>query len=223
VRKQIHTSQRTNGLYLPARLLIMAHQVNSPACTLISEPDADIYILGDELMQNAAATQPQATEYAPYYQKYTALVPEGDVVETLRSQLEQSLQTLRSLSEEQAGGRYAPGKWSIKEVIGHMIDSERVFSYRALRFARGDSTPLPGYEQDDYVSAGKFDSRTLPELIEEFEQVRRATLCLLRSFDDEAWLRRGLANETEVSVRALAYIMAGHETHHMQIVRERYL
>jgi uncharacterized damage-inducible protein DinB len=174
-------------------------------------------------MQNAAATQPQTTEYAPYFVKYTALVPEGDVVETLRSQLEQSLKTLRSLSEEQALARYAPGKWSIKEVIGHMIDSERVFGHRAFHIARNDATPLPGFEQDDYVNAGNFDDRSLSDLIEEFEQVRRATLCMLRSLTEEAWLRRGVANETEVSVRALAYIMAGHEAHHMQIIRERYL
>jgi uncharacterized damage-inducible protein DinB len=174
-------------------------------------------------MQNAAATQPQTTEYAPYYGKYTALVPEGDILETLSSQLENTLSTLRALSEEQAASRYAPGKWSIKEVVGHMIDGERIFTHRALRFARNDSTPLPGFEQDDYVGAGNFDRRSINDLIEEFEQVRRATLCLLRSLDEEAWLRRGIASEAEVSVRALAYITAGHETHHMQIIRERYL
>ena len=174
-------------------------------------------------MSSLAATQPQTNEYAPYYEKYIALVPEGDIVATLSRQLDDTLSLLRSLTEAQGDSRYAPGKWSIKELVGHIIDSERIFSYRALRFARNDQTPLPGYEQDDYVRAGNFDNRRLSDLTDEFEQVRRATLSLLRSLDDEAWLRRGAANETEVSVRALAYILAGHETHHMQIVRERYL
>lgn len=174
-------------------------------------------------MQNITTTRPEATEYAPYYQRYTSLVPEGDVVSTLSSQLEATLSFLRGLSEEQASSRYAPDKWSIKEVVGHMLDTERIFGHRAFRFARNDQTPLPGYEQDDYVRAGNFDRRSLKELVEEFELVRRANLCLLRSLDEEAWLRRGLANDNEVSVRALAHILAGHETHHLQIIRDRYL
>ena len=174
-------------------------------------------------MSSLAATQPQINEYAPYYQKYIALVPAGDVVATLSRQLEDTLSLLRGLTEAQGDSRYAPGKWSIKELVGHIIDGERIFAHRAFRFARNDQTSLPGFEQDDYVRAGNFDNRRLSDLADEFEQVRRATLCLLRSLDDEAWLRRGKANDTEVSVRALAYILAGHETHHMQIVRERYL
>ena len=174
-------------------------------------------------MSSLAATQPQPTEYAPYYEKYIALVPEGDIVATLSRQLDDTLSFLRGLTEAQGNSRYAPGKWSIKELVGHIIDGERIFAHRALRFARNDQTPLPGFEQDDYVRAGNFDNRQLSDLTDEFEQVRRATLSLLRSFDDEAWLRRGAANDTEVSVRALAYILAGHETHHKQILRERYL
>jgi uncharacterized damage-inducible protein DinB len=174
-------------------------------------------------MSNLAATQPQPTEYAPYYEKYIALVPEGDIVATLSRQLDDTLSLLRSLTEAQGDSRYAPGKWSIKELVGHVIDGERIFAHRALRFARNDQTPLPGFEQDDYVRAGNFGNRRLSDLADEFEQVRRATLSLLRSLDDEAWLRRGAANDTEVSVRALAYILAGHETHHKQILRERYL
>jgi hypothetical protein len=174
-------------------------------------------------MSSSAATQPQTNEYAPYYQKYIALVPAGDVVATLSRQLEDTLSLLRGLTEAQGNLRYAPGKWSIKELVGHIMDGERVFAHRAFRFARNDQTPLPGFEQDDYVREGNFDNRRLSDLADEFEQVRRATLFLFRSLDDEAWLRRGAANETEVSVRAIAYIIAGHETHHMQIVRERYL
>ena len=170
-----------------------------------------------------AAIQPQTTEYNPYYGKYLSLVPEGDVISTLSRQLEDTLAFLRGLSEEQADSRYAPDKWSIKEVVGHLLDSERIFGHRALRFARNDQTALPGYEQDDYVRAGNFGKRKLSDLADEFEHVRRANLFLFRSLDEEAWLRRGSANDSEVSVRALAYILAGHETHHMQIIREKYL
>jgi uncharacterized damage-inducible protein DinB len=174
-------------------------------------------------MQTAAATQPEATEYAPYYGKYTALVPEGDIIKTLTSQLDETLSFLRGLSEEQGDYVYAPGKWSLKDVVGHIIDTERVFSHRAFRFARADATPLPGYEQDDYARAGNFGRRSLSDITDELELVRRCTIHMLRSLDEEAWLRRGVANDNEVSVRALAYILAGHETHHMQIIRERYL
>jgi uncharacterized damage-inducible protein DinB len=174
-------------------------------------------------MLNETTTRPDATEYAPYYEKYVSLVPEGDVIATLGRQLEETVSTLRGLTEAQGDSRYAPDKWSIKELVGHVIDGERIFAYRALRFARNDQTPLPGFEQDDYVRAGNFGNRRLSDLADEFEQVRRATLSLLRSLDDEAWLRRGIASEAEVSVRALAYLLAGHETHHMQILRTRYL
>jgi uncharacterized damage-inducible protein DinB len=174
-------------------------------------------------MSSAAATQPQTTEYNPYFGKYLSLVPEGDVVATLSRQLEDTLAFLRGLSEEQADTRYAPDKWSIKEVVGHLLDSERIFGHRAFHFARNDQAALPGYEQDDYVREGNFGKRSLSDLADEFEHVRRANLLLLRSLDDEAWLRRGVANDSEISVRALAYILAGHETHHMQIIRERYL
>jgi uncharacterized damage-inducible protein DinB len=174
-------------------------------------------------VSNVITTQPDATEYDPYYQKYISLVPREDVVATLSRQLEETLSTLRGLTEIQADSRYAPDKWSIKELVGHLIDSERIFAYRALRFARNDQTPLPGYEQDDYVRAGNFGSRSMRDLADEFEQMRHANLSFFRSLDDETWLRRGTANDAEVSVRALAYIMAGHETHHMQILRTRYL
>lgn len=169
------------------------------------------------------AARPDAGEYAPYYEKYVSLVPAGDVVEILEGQMAETRALLRGLSEEQGASRYEPGKWSVKELVGHLVDGERVFAYRALRFARGDRTPLPGFEQDDYVAGGNFDARTLADLTDELEQVRRATLALLRPLDAEAWRRRGTASDNEVSVRALAHIIAGHELHHLRILRERYL
>ncbi|MDT7604336.1 MAG: hypothetical protein QOF61_2333 [Acidobacteriota bacterium] len=174
-------------------------------------------------MSAPAPARPETNEYAPYYEKYVSLVSAGDIVETLQRQAAETLALLRSVSEERAASRYEPGKWSVKEVVGHVIDSERIFSYRALRFARNDQTPLPGYEQDDYTRAANYGARTISDLADEFESVRNATLSLLRSLDGEAWLRRGKANDNEVSVRALAHIIAGHELHHVGILRERYL
>jgi hypothetical protein len=174
-------------------------------------------------MSATAPARPAQDEYAPYYEKYVSLVPAGDVVETLERQLTDTLALLRSVPEDRGDSTYEPGKWSVKELVGHVIDSERVFSYRALRFARGDRTPLPGYEQDDYVRAANFGARTLASITEEFARVRASTVALLRSFDAEAWARRGTANDNEVSVRALAHILAGHELHHLGILRERYL
>ena len=168
-------------------------------------------------------TRPEVGEYAPYYEKYIALTREGDVIEILERQAAETLALLRGLSEEQAATRYEPGKWSVKELVGHIIDGERVFAYRALRFARGDRTPLPGFEQDDYVAGGNFDARTLRDLADEFEHVRRATIALLRPLGAEAWRLAGTANDNGVSVRALAHIIAGHELHHVRVLREKYL
>ena len=169
------------------------------------------------------AVRPAPSEYAPYYGRYIALVPDGPIVETLRDQIVETTTLLASFPEAKGDHRYQPGKWSVKEVIGHMIDSERVFSYRALRFARRDETPLPGFEQDDYVPAGAFGRRTLRDLIEEFRAVREATVHLYRHLDEEALSRSGIANENRMSVRALAWSIAGHERHHVGVLRERYL
>ncbi|MDQ3907550.1 MAG: DinB family protein [Acidobacteriota bacterium] len=174
-------------------------------------------------MSAAALARPEAGEYAPYYERYVALVPEGDIVETLERQSADTLSLLRSLTEEQGASRYAEGKWSVKEVVGHIIDTERVFTYRALCVARGDQTPLPGYDQDDYARASNADSHTLASIAEHFRSVRAATLSLFRSFDAEAWRRRGTANNSVVTPRAIAHIVAGHELHHVGILRERYL
>ncbi len=167
--------------------------------------------------------RPTSSEYAPYYDKYVSLVPDGDIVKNLQTQLQDTLTLVRGLTTEQADSRYAPGKWTVKELVGHVIDAERVFSYRALRFARGDENPLAGFDQEPYVQNGNFANRTLDDLSDEFEHLRLANIRLFRSFDDSAWKRRGVASDNEVSVLALAYIMAGHELHHMQILRTRYL
>ena len=174
-------------------------------------------------MSQAAATKPAPTEHAPEFSKYVTLVAEGDIIQTLEQQIENSLSLLRTIPSDKANFRYAPDKWSVKELLGHVIDSERIFSYRALSFARNDQTPLPGYEQDDYVRDADFDSRNLADMAEEFATVRRATIQLFRPLNETEWLRHGKANENDVSVRALAYIIAGHELHHMEVLRSRYL
>lgn len=166
---------------------------------------------------------PETTEYSPYYERYVSLVPEGDILATLAGQMDSTLGLLRGIDEEKAGWRYAPDKWSIKELVGHLIDTERIFAYRALRFARNDQTPLPGFEQDDYIRNAAFDACQLDDLAREFEFVRRANLYMFRHLDKAAWQRRGIANDGELSVRALAFIMAGHEKHHMEILKTRYL
>lgn len=174
-------------------------------------------------MTTALATRPLDTEYAPYYGRYISRVPEGDVVRTLETQLAETLALLRAIPEERAGHRYAEGKWTLKEVVGHVSDSERIFAYRALRIGRGDTTPLPGFEQEDYVRGTDFNRRPLADLAAELEAVRRATILLLRGMDDTALARRGTASGYEVTARALAYIIAGHERHHVGVIRERYL
>jgi len=174
-------------------------------------------------MADAFATKPQSDEYAPYYGRYIDLVPPGSIIATLQQQLAETRGLLARLAEEKAGYRYAPGKWSIKEVIGHVADSERVFAYRALRFARNDATPLPGFEQDGYVTNGKFDRRPLRELGNEYEHVRIASIDLFAPLAEDEWTKRGIANAVEVSVRALAWIIAGHEIHHRNVLQEKYL
>lgn len=168
-------------------------------------------------------TRPADTEFAPYYAGYVAQVPEGDLLATLRDQLRETLALVRALPEERGTHRYAPDKWSIKDVLGHIIDTERVMSYRALRIARGDTTPLPGFDQDLFVAHADSEARTLASLASELEHVRMATIALLEPMGDDALARRGVASDREVTTRGLAYIIAGHERHHVRILRERYL
>ena len=169
----------------------------------------------------APSARPESNEYAPYYDKYVSLVPGGDILITLEKQ---APETAALLARPEADGdfRYAPGKWNVKESLGHVIDAERVFSYRALRIARNDKTPLPGFEQDDYVRYGPFGQCTLAALLEEFTAVRKSTVLMFRALDEAAWTRRGVASNNEVTVRALAYMIAGHELHHRRIFQDKY-
>lgn len=168
-------------------------------------------------------TRPAADEYAPYYAGYVRRVPEDDLRGALRAQLGTTLALLRGIGESRGDHRYAPDKWTIKEVIGHIVDTERIMSYRALRIARGDTTPLAGFEQDGYVPNGNFGQRTIANLAEELEVVRRGTIILFNHLDDAALTRRGTASGATVTPRALAYIIAGHELHHVDILRTKYL
>jgi hypothetical protein len=166
--------------------------------------------------------KPQPGEYAPYYDRYISLIAASDILVTLEKQWPETVALLSECNEAEGDFRYAQGKWSVKEVVGHVIDSERVFSYRALRIARNDKTPIEGFEQDDYVKYGPFGRCSLAALVDEFKAVRQATLTLLRGLDETAWARRGVANNNETSVRAIAYIIAGHELHHQKILQEQY-
>jgi hypothetical protein len=165
--------------------------------------------------------QPDNSEHAPYYGRYISLVPEGDVLRVLDEQTGELRALLGGLSEGVAVTRHPPYTWSTKEVVGHLTDADRIFGYRALRFARADATALPGFEENDYVRNGGFDVTPLADLLAEWEVVRRSYLHFFRRLDAAAWRRRGVACESEVSVRALAYIIAGHTRHHLAILRKR--
>ncbi|HVG43653.1 MAG TPA: DinB family protein [Longimicrobium sp.] len=167
--------------------------------------------------------RPAADEHAPYYARYIDLVPDGDLLDYLQRQMESAAAFLRAIPAEKHGHRYAEGKWSVREMVGHIADTERIFAYRALRFARADQTPLAGFDENAYVPAANFDARDLDSLVDEWVHVRLATLALLRGLDAGAPLRRGKANDQEISVRALAWVTAGHVDHHAAILRERYL
>lgn len=166
--------------------------------------------------------RPEAGEYADYYGKYISKVAGTDVLGVLESERLRMLQLFTGRSERDGNFRYASGKWTVKEIVGHISDTERIFAYRALRIARGDQTPLPGFEQDDFVKNSGSASRRLADLVDEFGAVRAASIALFRSFDDGAWLRRGVASEKQVTVRALGFITAGHQIHHRLILEEQY-
>jgi DinB superfamily len=174
-------------------------------------------------MRDREIARPAADEYASYYGNYITLVPEGDLRGLLAAQLADTLGLLRTIPEGRGAHRYAPDKWSIKEVIGHVSDTERIMSYRALRIARGDATPLPGFAQNDYVPPARFDARTLEDLGQELSAVRQATMHLFRHLDADALVRRGTASNGPFTPRALAYVIAGHERHHVAILKARYL
>ncbi|MFY9673165.1 MAG: DinB family protein [Terriglobales bacterium] len=171
----------------------------------------------------AAIHRPQTDEYNPYYEQYISLVKTDDIVGSLQKQAQETRDLLGKVSAEKAEFRYAPGKWSVKEVLGHINDTERIMSYRVLRIARGDQTPIEGFEQDDYIASGKFGQRTVGDLLQEFLTIRNATIELIRHLDAETSERRGTANNKPISARAMVYIIAGHELHHRKILQEKYL
>lgn len=170
-----------------------------------------------------SSNRPNPHEYPYYFRQYIELVPAGDILDILDDQLTVSLKFYYGFSEEVASYRYDKDKWNIKECIGHLIDTERIFSYRALCFARKDDTKLPGFEQDTYVQQGNFSQRTLIDLLDEFQAVREATIMLFKNIDEKTLNFFGQASDFKLSVRSIAYILAGHELHHLKIIKERYL
>lgn len=166
--------------------------------------------------------RPKPDEYPPGYQRYIDRVPDGDLLAHLERQMQETRALLAPLDPERARFRYEEGKWSVTEVVGHIADTERIFAYRALRFARGDATPLPGFDENAYVPVAGFDRRTLAEVLDEAGAVRVASVALLRGLDAPDFARRGVANDQTFSVRALAYAIAGHAAHHVHVLRERY-
>ena len=169
------------------------------------------------------ASPPAADEYLAYYQKYIDQVPAGDVLDTLEAQLADTVALLDRFGEARAGHRYAEGKWSVREVVGHVADAERIFVYRALCASRGEAGSLPGSDENAYVDEAGFDARTLNSLLGELTAVRRATLSLFRNLAEEQLMRRVIANGHPITPRALAWIIAGHERHHARLLAERYL
>jgi uncharacterized damage-inducible protein DinB len=174
------------------------------------------------MLREVRKSHPDPAEHAPYYGKYIALVPDGDIVGLLRSQIDSTTDLLRGVPGDREQYRYAEGKWSVREVIGHLSDAERIFTYRALRFARADRTPLHGFDENAYAATATYHERRLSSVAEEFAAVRAASVAFFDALTDEEWQRRGPANAQEVSVRALAWIIAGHERHHVGLLRERY-
>lgn len=168
-------------------------------------------------------TRPEKTEYAEFYADYIRLVEESNVISSLEKQIAGVQNLFAGISAEKENFRYAQNKWTVKELLGHLIDGERVFSYRALRISRGDETPLAGFEENQYVANGNFSDSSFDDLLEEFTALRRANVLMFKNFSEAMWLRRGTASDQTVSVRALAFMMVGHVRHHTNILRERYL
>ncbi|MFZ2491355.1 MAG: DinB family protein [Thermoanaerobaculia bacterium] len=166
--------------------------------------------------------RPDPSEFAPYYGKYIDLVPESDILAALQQQSSETQKLLASLDEERASYRYEPGKWSVKELFGHVIDAERIFGYRAVAIARGETKSLPGYDENVYAENGRFDLWRIGDLSESYALIRRSNVVAFSHFPDEAWGRPGVANGNPVTARAIAFTMLGHERHHLNVLRERY-
>lgn len=168
-------------------------------------------------------TRPAATEAAPYYSRYIELVQDNDIVPFLQKQLDESSSFLNSISEDKSLHRYAPGKWTIRQVLNHVNDAERVFLFRAFWFARRFPDPLPSYEQDDCVEAAQANDVSWQDQVEEFRNIRQASISLFKNLSADAWSRTGIATGNSFTVRSLAYIIGGHTLHHLNVIRERYL
>jgi uncharacterized damage-inducible protein DinB len=166
--------------------------------------------------------RPAAGTYGEYYGKYIALVPDGDLRRVMPVVFDANYRAMRTISAEQERYRYAPGKWSIRESVGHIADTERVFSYRAMRFARGDTTPLPSFDENSFAAAARYDDLPLEQILGELMAVHAATVLFFENLADEAWDRIGTASGNPMSVRAAAYTILGHELHHMNVLREKY-
>ena len=165
---------------------------------------------------------PKPDTYDPYFERYVKLVEGDDILKILSDQNKATQEVLNSFSEHKGNYRYADGKWTVKEVVGHLLDTERIFAYRALCIARGEKKSLPGFEQDDYVATGNFNSRDLAGLNYEFRLLRESNLLLFKSFTAEMLERKGFSDISAISVIAILYIIAGHEKHHMNVLLERY-
>jgi hypothetical protein len=173
-------------------------------------------------MQEIVVGRPEEGELAPFYAGYVARIVGDDILDILESQRARLVDGLSDLSDDRVDFRYAEGKWSVRQVLGHLNDAERVFGYRALCIARGDTTPLPGFDEQMYMANAPFGECAFDDLLHEFDSLRRSNVLLLRQLDSTAWRRQGTANGAPVTVRALAFIMAGHVEHHLAILRERY-
>ena len=173
-------------------------------------------------MSKVESGQPQESEYAVEYGRYIGKIEGTDVVAVLEKQLDSTLQLFRGLDERNADFRYEPGKWSVKEVIGHILDAERVFAYRALVFSRNDRTALPGFDQDEWAEFAPYSRLPLSQIISEFEVVRGSTILLFRQCDTDAWTRAGVANEKQMTTRSAAFAIAGHLEHHLDVLKTRY-
>ena len=168
-------------------------------------------------------SRPETSEYHEYYKPYVDIVPEGDIVEMMDKQANEIIDFFKSIPDEKGSFRYDPDKWSIKELLGHLTDNERIFGNRALRIARNDPAPLPGFNQDNYVPAGNFDKREIADIAQEFLHIRTSNVIMYKSFTDEDFLKSGTADGVGVSVRSIAYMLVGHAIHHINVINEKYL
>ena len=173
--------------------------------------------------ENKMLQRPFESEYPPYYHAYINLVPEGELVSILKENLVSTKKLFESISESNGKFSYAPGKWSIKEVLGHMTDTERIMSYRLLRVGRGDQTALAGFDETLYVEGSHVHQLPIKNILEDFIATRNATLTLVHNMPESAWENKGFANNNEITARAIAYIIAGHAIHHRKIITDRYL